>query len=276
MANLNENEYLADYLNFIKNKDEFMSTHSSEIIGAEEFIDLYGAMVINEEISKHVFDNPFYNSSDLPDSFNENFDVSTWSAFHNYEQQFSSLYRFWKVNKGLLNGHFGSIDLNAKTAEEGLLIEQIEFDNFFFIEQLQNFIISMNISLLENFLVILTKEVATELNLEVVDSFSRKPPIPDKYINWLKDECDFEGLIQNKNNNKKWDAIRTVRNRFIHAIDRGIPLDVKVTLDKISNNTMSDSKSQINSNPIFVEFVFFEISTLVKKIQNSFLNKFYN
>lgn len=276
MVQLNKNEFLSDYLNYLKDRDEKKNVHAFETNGEEKFIDIFGKMVIDEEVSQHVFENPFYNLSDLPDCFNENFDISTWSAFHNYEQQFSSLYRFWIFNKGLLNDHFASIEVNAKTAEEGLLVEQIEFDNFFFIEQLQNFIISMNISLLENFLVILTKEVANELNLDVIDSFSRKPPIPDKYINWLKEECDFEGLSQDKTNNKKWDAIRTVRNRFIHAIDRGIPLDVKATLDKISNNTMSDSKSQINSNPIFVEFVFFEISTLVKKIQNSFLHKFYN
>lgn len=70
MAKLHENQYLSDYLNYLKGKDEQTTAHAFETNEVEKFTDIFSKMVIDEEKSQHVFDNPFYNLSDSKSQIN--------------------------------------------------------------------------------------------------------------------------------------------------------------------------------------------------------------
>ena len=92
----------------------------------------------------------------------------------------------------------------------------------------------------------------------------------NKYILWFTKKCGLELKLDGERN-KKLDAIREIRNRFIHILSREVPEDIKRTLadmtEKISDGDIDDE---------FVNQSFQEISKLVKKVELSYIDFYDN
>lgn len=138
-----------------------------------------------------------------------------------------------------------------------------------YIEHLRGSNISLIFSALENLLIDLAKLIANDLRIDI-ELDKRPMSFINKYILWFTKKCGLELKLDGERN-KKLDAIREIRNRFIHILSREVPEDIKRTLadmtEKISDGDIDDE---------FVNQSFQEISKLVKKVELSYIDFYDN
>ena len=191
--------------------------------------------------------------------------------FWDFSYRFQSLYRNWILFRDFNNRH---IDLLAQA--ENVENEDAEYydihsevaqvDIEYFPIHLRGSIISLSLSSLENLLNELAEEIAKNLN-KPIELDKRPLPFINKYLLWFTRNCEME-ITVNKGLYKKLDAIREIRNRFIHNLSREIPENVKKTIREMTKNL---SNQEVVVTDEFVDQSLKEISTLVKNIEISYL-----
>lgn len=140
-------------------------------------------------------------------------------------------------------------------------------DMDYFPSNLRGYIISISLSSLENMLAELAEEVSFDTGKQIkLDN--RKLPFINKYILWFTRECNIDFSIPKKMN-QNLNAIREIRNRFLHKINRDIPDDILKTMNEMTQE-VSDNRNPIDDK--FVEKSIEKICDLVKKIETSYIN----
>ena len=148
--------------------------------------------------------------------------------------------------------------------------ETAEVDIDYFPEYLRLSTISFSLSLVENLLGSLSEEIAKDLGISI--TLDERPlPYINKYILWLTRGCGLEIAID-KSMWKSLDAIRELRNRFIHRINGDIPDQVKKVISEMISSTLNSAESITDE---FVDTSFKKLSELVKTIELSYM-KFYD
>lgn len=195
--------------------------------------------------------------------------------FWDFSYRFQSLYRNWILYKDFNKNHINLLEQAENEENEcaeyyDIHSEVAQVDIEFFPIHLRGSIISLSLSSLENLLNELAEEIAKDLD-KPIELDRRNLPFINKYLLWFTRICKIEITI-NKEQFKKLDAIREVRNRFIHNLSRDIPENVKKTIGEMTNN-ISNHKVVVTDE--FVDQSLKEISTLVKNIELSYLD-FYS
>ena len=131
--------------------------------------------------------------------------------------------------------------------------------------------ISFSLSLVENLLGSLSEEIAKNTGKDVV--LDKRPlPFLNKYILWLTRGCGIDIEID-KTLWKSLDAIRELRNRFIHKIDRDIPNEVrKVISDMVEAAVEGDNPVTDN----FVDVSLEKLASIVKKVELAYIQFYEN
>lgn len=145
----------------------------------------------------------------------------------------------------------------------------ISNDLNYFPEYLRAFIVTFCISLLENLLFELSKIIAQDLNIPVRLPNTRIPFI-NKYLHFFTANCGLDIQLTDKEL-ANLNAIREVRNRFIHEIDRKLPEEIENVIKEM-NNTVTDKGFKIEDE--FVDSSMQKISSLVKSIELAYINFF--
>jgi len=148
--------------------------------------------------------------------------------------------------------------------------ETADVDIEYFPEYLRLSTISFSLSLVENLLGSLSDEISEDLGINI-ELDERPLPYINKYILWLTRGCGIE-LEIDKSLWKSLDAIREMRNRFIHKINRDIPDQVRKVISEMVSQTAD------NDNPISNEFVdasLIKLADLVKNIEVAYI-EFHN
>jgi hypothetical protein len=195
-----------------------------------------------------------------------------FEPFWEFKYRFQSLQRHWELSKDYINNYV-SILKNVKgdgTAEFDVVFsETAEVDIEFFPEYLRLSTISFSLSLVENLLGSLSEEIAKDLGVDI-DLDKRPLPYINKYILWLTRGCGIQITID-KSIWKSLDAIREMRNRFIHRIDRDIPEQVRKVISEMVSSSV-DNDSSITDQ--FVDASLSSLAELVKLIELAYI-KFY-
>ncbi len=196
-----------------------------------------------------------------------------FKPFWEFKYRFQSLQRHWELNKDYLNNHI-SILKNVKrdgSAEfDDIFSETAGVDIEYFPEYLRLSTISFSISLVENLLESLSEELAKDLGIDI-DLDKRPLPYINKYILWLTRGCGIQITID-KSIWKSLDAIREMRNRFIHRIHRDIPEEVRKVISEMVSSSV-DNDSCITDE--FVDASLSKLAKLVKIIELAYI-KFYD
>lgn len=222
-------------------------------------------------------------------------------CFWEFGYRYNSLYRHWQLNKEFIEKRITEIKNYPKELSEDVengrkkyfeekasgvvhdkntqlffendwstelmmdYSENMEPDIDFFPEFMKASTLSMALSTFENLLGELSEEVAKELKIEV--NLPNKPmPYINRYLSWFTKGCGLE-IELSKENNKKLDAIREIRNKFIHRISRDIPKNIQ---DTISNMVKSTETDDLISNQ-FIEHSLLEISDLASKLESAYI-----
>lgn len=191
-----------------------------------------------------------------------------FEPFWKFKDRFQSLQRYWEVNKDYISNHISLIKkVKRDSAESDIIYSEIaETDIEFFPEYLRLSTISFALSLVENLLGDLSEEIAHDLGVEIKFDEKRLPYI-NKYILWYIRGCGLE-IVLDKSIWKSLDAIREIRNRFIHRIDRDIPEQVKKVIAEMVSSTSDDEKSITDE---FVDASLKKLSELVKIIEIAYI-----
>jgi hypothetical protein len=193
--------------------------------------------------------------------------------FWDFGSRFQSLQRHWELNKDYISNHISILkNVEIDSAELDLVYaETAEVDIEYFPEYLRLSTISFSLSLVENLIGQLSEEIASDLGVEI-NLDKRHLPYINKYILWFTRGCGLE-IVLDKSMWKHLDAIREVRNRFIHRIDRDIPEQVKRVIGEMVSSTIDDEKSITDE---FVDASLIKLAELVKMIEIAYIQFYEN
>lgn len=192
-----------------------------------------------------------------------------YRSFYEFESRFQSLQRHWQLNKSYISSHISILERvrgDGSAEFDHLFSETVGFDMNYFPEYLRLSTISFALSLVENLLGTLSEEIAEDLNVNI-DLDKKQMPYVNKYILWLVRGCGIQISID-KILWKNLDAIREMRNRFIHRIDRDIPDQVKKIIGEMVSSVINDDNIITDE---FVDASFVTISKIVKKIELAYI-----
>ena len=190
--------------------------------------------------------------------------------FWDFASRLQSLQRHWELNKEFIERHISLLEAtedDGSTEFHDIFSETADVDIEYFPEYLRLSTISFSLSLVENLLGSLSDDIASDLHIDV-ELDQRPLPYINKYILWLTRGCEIEIDID-KSQWKRLDAIREMRNKFIHKIDRNIPDQVKkVISEMVSSITATDN---LVSNE-FVDASLINLANLVKTIELAYID----
>jgi hypothetical protein len=196
-----------------------------------------------------------------------------FEPFWIFKYRFQSLHRHWVLNKEFIQYHVNllkEVESNVTAEFEVLFSETVEVDIEYFPEYLRLSTISFSLSLIENLLGCLSEQVSKDLGIKI--NLEKKPmPYINKYLLWLTRGCGIEINID-KSLWKSLDAIRELRNRFLHKIDRDIPCQVKKVISEMVSSALCDDETIPDT---FVDDALKEIAGLVKEIELAYI-RFYD
>jgi hypothetical protein len=204
-----------------------------------------------------------------------------FKPFWDFDYRFRSIQHHWELNREYIADH---LDLLEKVdvgefswawGETGLDTNSAEFHHMldfasepfeFMVEYLRMSTISFSLALVENLLSSLSKELSQELGIEIEFS-KRRMPFMDRYIHWLIKGCGLPIEIT-KELNKEIAAIREVRNRFMHQIDRDFQEQTKIILSGMVEQPVSD-KNPVSDDVVTAALI--TIAELVKILELAYI-----
>jgi hypothetical protein len=219
-------------------------------------------MNANEYFYKLLEIDPIYEPEDI-----------FFRPFWDFKYRFQSLQRHWELNKDYLSNHISILkNVEIDSGELDLVYsETAGVDIEYFPEYLRLSTISFSLSLVENLLGDLSEDIASDLGIEI--KFDDRPlPYINKYILWFTRGCGLE-ISLDKSMWKSLDAIREIRNRFIHRIDKDIPEQIKSVIGEMVSSAI-DAEKLITDE--FVDASLIKIAELVKIIEKAYIQFYEN
>ncbi|MBP6880627.1 hypothetical protein KBC31_03300 [Candidatus Saccharibacteria bacterium] len=195
---------------------------------------------------------------------------SIWEFAYKYQ----SLNRHWNLSKEFFTNYVSdlkSTNLPDSAELNDAYSETADVDVEHFPEYIRQSTLAIALSLLENMLNGLSLEIAEDQGIDV-DLPDKNIPYINKYILWFAQGCGIEIDI-NKSIWKSLDAIRTVRNRFIHQIDRDIPDQVQKVISEMAASSV-DSKHLVNDE--FVDVSLKKLAEIAKNVELAHISYFQN
>ena len=195
-----------------------------------------------------------------------------FEPFWEFMYRFQSLQRHWQLSKGFIQNHISilkSVQGDGSGEFDIIFSETAQVDIEYFPEYLRLSTLSFSLSLVENFLGSLSEEVANDLGVKL-EFENKKLPYINKYILWLTRGCGIDINIDSEMW-KSIDAIREIRNRFIHRINRDIPDDIKKVISEMVSLAVEDEKAITDD---FVDKALMELAKLIKTIELAYI-EFY-
>ncbi|MDG1071701.1 MAG: hypothetical protein P8P32_08830 [Akkermansiaceae bacterium] len=193
-----------------------------------------------------------------------------FEPFWEFAARLNSLQRYWNLGKDYHNRHTSLVD-SAKgdgSAEFHDIRDDILLSDKEYMPEFNKLsTIAIALSLVENLLGTLADDIAKDLGKKV-DLDQRPIPYLNKYIMWLVRGCGIEIDID-KSIWKGLDAIREMRNRFIHRINRDIPDQIKKVISEMVSSSF-DPNNPVSDD--FVEKAFVQLADLVKIIETAYID----
>lgn len=195
-----------------------------------------------------------------------------FESFWEFKYRFQSLQRHWELNRNYIQNHISilkRVEGDGSAEFDDIFSETTGVDVDYFPEYLRLSTISFSLSLVENLLGSLSDEIAKEMEINI-ELDERTLPYINKYILWFTRGVGMD-IIIDKALWKSLDAIREMRNRFIHKIDRDIPNQVKNVIGEMVSTAIDDENLVTDE---FVNASLSKLATFVKKIELAYI-EFY-
>jgi len=190
-----------------------------------------------------------------------------------FRDDFNSLYRYWLLIKKQMKDHkkntieqFDNYKGPYKAERHEYFWETEGDDTRKFPEFLRSSVITFEISILETLLLKLSEEIAKDRGIPLDIEDRSNQSFLDKYLYWLRARAGFE-IDYDPEVYRAVDAVRMVRNSFIHKLGNDIPEKAKKTIRKM---LQGQTDKDIKVNEEFVEASFKNIAEFVKQVENAY------
>jgi len=205
---------------------------------------------------------PAYQASE---SFLEAFDI--------FGARLESLQRYFEFSSQYVEFYLSqSRDSLAKVQDYSDSAEEFDVhyditssDEDYFAEYLRASVLSHLFTLLEGLLADVADDVARILGQPVELSRKHMPYI-NKYVTYLKRSCGSSFNIT-KETWKTLDALRELRNRYVHRLNRDLPAQIQQQLQKLIEDAQ-EPKTEVND--LFVRTAFSTIGCLATDLDASY------
>ena len=189
-------------------------------------------------------------------------------AFYEFASRLNSLQRHWEFTRRFIAGYL--TDLQAgKTDGSGemeiIKDEVVLSDQEYFPEFLRCAVLSQGLALIENLLSDVVREIASEIGGDP-ELDQRQLPYVNRYILFLTRTCGLEFDVS-KDLWRNLDAIRELRNRYIHKLDRDLPAQIKITLTRIADEVQSNDKPVDDT---FVDVGLKVVAELAERVESGY------
>jgi hypothetical protein len=189
-------------------------------------------------------------------------------AFYEFAYRLNSLQRNWESIRRFIAGYL--TDLQAAKTDGSAEMEMIKddvvlSDQEYFPEFLRCAVLSQGLALLEKLLSDVVHEIASEIATDPKPD-QRQLPYVNRYILFLTRTCGLEFEVS-KELWRNLDAIRELRNRYIHNLDRDLPVQIKITLTRIADEMQSTNKPVDDT---FVDVGLEVVAELAQRIEDGY------
>lgn len=192
--------------------------------------------------------------------------------FWDFKYRFESLYRYWLLNTKHLSKHLNileQIEGDGSAEYQDMFDETMGVDIKSFPSYLRLSTMSFSLSILERLLEGVVKMKASDDGIQVKIK-NKKLPYIDRSIDFLINNTSLE-LDIDKSDLEQLNAIRILRNIFIHQLDRDLSNNIQSTLKDL-NGTTIERVEQVNDD--LVKNTFIIISNIVKSIELAYIADF--
>ncbi|WP_394134121.1 hypothetical protein [Vibrio parahaemolyticus] len=192
--------------------------------------------------------------------------------FWDFKYRFESLYRYWLLNTKHLSKHLNileQIEGDGSAEYQDMFDETMGVDIKSFPSYLRLSTMSFSLSILERLLEGVVKMKASDDGIQVKIK-NKKLPYIDRSIDFLINNTSLE-LDIDKSDLEQLNAIRILRNIFIHKLDRDLSNNIQSTLKDL-NGTTIERVEQVNDD--LVKNTFIIISNIVKSIELAYITDY--
>ncbi|EOW9664300.1 hypothetical protein ACO14J_004431 [Vibrio parahaemolyticus] len=192
--------------------------------------------------------------------------------FWDFKYRFESLYRYWLLNTKHLSKHLNileQIEGDGSAEYQDMFDETMGVDIKSFPSYLRLSTMSFSLSILERLLEGVVKMKASDDGIQVKIK-NKKLPYIDRSIDFLINNTSLE-LDIDKSDLEQLNAIRILRNIFIHQLDRDLSNNIQSTLKDL-NGTTIERVEQVNDD--LVKNTFIIISNIVKSIELAYITDY--
>lgn len=189
-------------------------------------------------------------------------------AFYEFASRLNSLQRHWEFSRGFIAGYLSdlkTVQTDGSAEMEDVKDEFVLSDQEYFPEFLRCTVLSQALALIENLLSDVVQEIASKIATHP-EPDQRKLPYVNRYILFLTKTCGLE-LEVSKDLWKNLDAIRELRNRYIHKLDRDLPSQIKKTLTRIAAEVQSEDKPVDDK---FVDVGLEVVAEIAERVENAY------
>jgi len=197
--------------------------------------------------------------------FVERYTAGAEIALHQYQDP---LFLAERENK--LMDHPDAEEMGAfydPAAESGSVSDIVYSDDEYFVQYLRGSVIAHLFTLIEGLFTDVSDKVADNLG-QTVELPEKRMPYINRYVIYLQRSC---GLLLNidKPTWKRIDALREVRNRYIHRISQDLPEQIRIELQKLLE--LAETPETQLSSDAFVNAAFETIGDLATRLTEAYV-----
>lgn len=228
-----------------------------------------------EEEAKRLFPNWDKMEGYIPEDLDIYEDTGYYiEPFVSFRYDLNSLYRYWELLKKQIKAH----EKNAVEQRESIKgpyrgeremafdeAEGVDIEKF--PEFLMSSVITFEISILETCLLELSRKIAKDRGIPLYIEDRSNWSFLDKYLYWLRAKAGLE-IDYDPEVYRNIDAVRIVRNSFIHKLGNDIPEKAKKIIREMLQGQTDEN---IKVNEEFVEASFENIAEFVKQAEYAYI-----
>jgi hypothetical protein len=196
-----------------------------------------------------------------------------FEAFYIFASRLGSLQRYFEFSSQYIEAYLAqSSESLAKVRDHSTSAEYFVFhyeltssDEDYFAEYLRASVLSHLFTLIEGLLADVADDVAKILR-QPVNLPSKPMPYINKYVTYLQHGCGLSMDID-KETWRTLDALRELRNRYVHRLNRDLPAQIQQQLQKLVE---AAQKPETEVNNLFVRTAFSTIGRLAAEVDAAY------
>jgi len=192
-----------------------------------------------------------------------------YQPFWEFMYKFDSMYRYWVLTRKYIDVHDSKLkntQFDGSAEMLDIYSDTVGVDSEQFPVFVRMSTLSLALAIVENFLGAVTEEITNDFNVKY-NNKKRSGPYINGCVSWMSELPGFNINIEPY----LWrdiDAMRKVRNIFIHRLDQDIPEALQATMREMLGSNNSSQQAVTNE---FVDMSLKSVAKFVKSIELAYI-----